>query len=98
MQTCTICQTQSSDIVRYCIKCGADLHEHSEMAVARANLIANPRVRNIRVVVSADACPTCQMVEGTYEKENVPYLPVMGCSSVNGCKCFYEPHLNEIYP
>jgi hypothetical protein len=28
----------------------------------------------------------------------VPELPVRGCSHKNGCRCFYEPFLTDIYP
>lgn len=59
---------------------------------------ANPRVRDIRLVVSHDCCPVCAAQEGTYTKEDAPNLPVEGCSHPNGCRCFYEPMLNVIYP
>ena len=58
----------------------------------------NSRVRDVRVVVSADCCPVCAAHEGTYDKEEAPSLPVEGCSHPNGCRCFYEPMLNIIYP
>ena len=59
---------------------------------------ANSRVNNVRLVVPDNACPACRAVEGTYPKDKVPALPVEGCSETNGCHCFYEPMLNEIYP
>lgn len=65
---------------------------------ALKRLQANPRVRDIRLVVSADCCPVCAAQEGTYTKEEAPSLPVEGCSHTNGCRCFYEPMLNIIYP
>lgn len=65
---------------------------------ALKRLQANPRVRDIRLVVSADCCPVCAAHEGTYTKEDAPNLPVEGCSHPNGCRCFYEPMLNIIYP
>lgn len=58
----------------------------------------NPRVKNIRLIVSADCCPACSALEGTYDKNNAPLLPIQGCSHPNGCRCFYEPMLNIIYP
>ncbi|NTV35690.1 MAG: hypothetical protein HGA53_01925 [Anaerolineaceae bacterium] len=70
----------------------------STTSVALKKFCDNTRVRNIRLVVSNDACPACQEIEGTYAKENAPVLPVEGCSCENGCRCFYEPMLNEIYP
>ncbi len=58
----------------------------------------NPRVRDVRLIVSADACPVCAAHEGTYEKNEAPSLPLEGCSHPQGCRCFYEPMLNELYP
>ena len=58
----------------------------------------NPRVKNIRLIVSADCCPACAAYEGTYDKFEAPSLPIEGCSHQNGCRCFYEPMLNIIYP
>ncbi len=58
----------------------------------------NPRVRTIRLITHADCCPVCASFEGTYDKEEVPPLPIEGCSNPNGCRCFYEPMLNIIYP
>jgi len=66
--------------------------------VALEKFIASPRVDNIRLVVPSTACPACRAMEGTYPKSGVPALPVEGCSEPNGCQCFYEPMLNEIYP
>ena len=58
----------------------------------------NPRVKNVRLIVSADCCPACAAFEGTYQKKNAPQLPIEGCSHPNGCRCFYEPMLTTIYP
>ena len=58
----------------------------------------NPRVNNIRLITYDDCCPVCASYEGTYEKDDVPPLPIEGCSHPNGCRCFYEPMLNIIYP
>lgn len=98
MQTCTRCQAQSPDDARRCLRCGADLSQESATAVALARLRASKRVARIRLVVAPDCCPACQSVEGTYEKDQVPQLPVRGCSHALGCRCFYAPALSEIYP
>lgn len=98
MQTCTRCFTQSPDSVHICPKCQADLNELSSTAVALKRILSNPRVRTVRLAVPVDACPACQAVEGTYPKDKVPALPVEGCSEPNGCRGFYEPLLDEIYP
>ena len=58
----------------------------------------NSRVISVRLMVSADACPACAANEGTYDKNKAPKLPIEGCSHPNGCRCFYEPMLNVIYP
>jgi hypothetical protein len=36
--------------------------------------------------------------EGEFPKDEVPALPVRGCSHAHGCRCFYEPALVDIYP
>jgi len=98
VQTCSQCNAQSADEAEICQNCGADLRMYSTTAVARKKFQTNPRVKLVRVIVAADACPACTQVEGTYEKEEVPILPVVGCSHPNGCRCFYQPYLEEIYP
>lgn len=98
MQTCSRCSTQSPDSADRCLQCGADLKQHSERAVALRKFLDNPRVTRIRVIVARDACPTCRRVEGDYAKDQVPELPVPGCSHANGCRCFYEPMLVEVIP
>lgn len=98
MQICTKCQTQSADAALVCPGCGSDLRQTSTTAVALKKFQENPRVVNVRLVVPDEACPACLAVEGTYAKTDVPALPISGCSEANGCHCFYEPMLNEIYP
>lgn len=98
MVTCTICNEISPDDETTCKNCGADLKEYSNHAVSRKKLIANPRVTAIRVSVGKQACPTCLSLEGVYSKENLPWLPVQGCSNPNGCLCQYAPILDDIFP
>ena len=98
MQTCSICNAQSTDIEKNCINCGSNLSEFSSTAVTRKRYQDNPRVTNVRLVIAADACPACRKVEGTYDKGSIPVLPVKGCSHNLGCRCYYEPTLNNIYP
>jgi hypothetical protein len=98
VQICSRCYVQSPDSATQCVNCQADLRENSKIAVALKRFRSNPRVMNLRLVVSHDCCPACREVEGTYEKEQVPSLPVSGCSHPLGCRCFYEPMLTEIYP
>jgi RNA polymerase subunit RPABC4/transcription elongation factor Spt4 len=98
VQICSKCNTQNSDQAIYCQNCHADLRKWSTTAVALKKLQDNPRVSYIRVIVSKDSCPACQAVEGSYEKFSVPKLPVEGCSNSLGCRCFYEPVLEVVYP
>ncbi|MEW5870233.1 MAG: hypothetical protein AB1894_13230 [Chloroflexota bacterium] len=98
MQICSKCHTQSPDMVQVCPQCGADLDEFSETAVALKRMLANPRVNYVRISVADDCCPACRQAEGAYAKESVPKLPVEGCSHGLGCRCFYQPTLDEIYP
>ena len=98
MQTCSICNAQSSDIEKNCVNCGRNLSEFSSTAVARRKFVENPRVRLVRLIVAAEACPACHKVEGTYDEVSIPELPIEGCSHNISCRCFYEPTLNNIYP
>ena len=98
MQTCSKCNTQSPDNATVCKNCQADLKKFSVTAITLKRLQSNQRVRDIRLVVAHDCCPACQESEGTYAKDRVPDLPIEGCSHPLGCRCFYEPMLNDIYP
>jgi len=98
VQTCSRCSTQSPDSVTFCPTCQADLREEATVVVALKKFQANPRVKNVRLVTYKDCCPTCQEMAGIYEKEKAPRLPTSGCSHALGCRCFYEPLLDEIYP
>jgi hypothetical protein len=98
VRTCTLCNTQSPDSATHCDKCGADLSQHSATAVALKKLRANPRVSRIRLIVAEDACPACREAEGDYPIDQLPELPINGCSHAHGCRCFYEPFLTEIFP
>lgn len=98
MQTCHQCNAQSPDTALNCVNCNADLKEFSATAVARNEFLANDRVSLVRVLVAQNSCPACEALEGTYEKDAVPTLPVEGCSHESGCRCFYQPYLTTIYP
>lgn len=98
MQTCSKCNALSPDAARHCISCQVDLIEFSTAAVALKRFQGNSRVHHIILSVAEDACPACQELQGAYTKENTPHLPVEGCSHANGCRCFYQPVLTEIFP
>ncbi len=98
MQTCSRCHVQSPDSAKKCIQCGVDLSEWSETAVALMQIQTNPRVIYVRISVAGECCPACRQAEGAYVKETAPKLPVEGCSHSLGCRCFYQPVLDIIYP
>jgi len=95
MQTCSKCNASSPDHVSNCVNCNADLMLFSATAVALMRMQANPRVSAVRVTVANDACPHCYELLKTYPKNKTPRLPHEGCSHENGCRCFYEPVLEE---
>jgi hypothetical protein len=98
MQICSRCNTSAPDSALECPHCQADLTQESVTAISLKKLVENSRVYAIHVATSEDACPACQAVQGTYSKDKAPTLPVEGCSHANGCRCFYQPMLEEIYP
>lgn len=95
MQTCSRCNASSPDQAKKCVNCDADLKVYSLTSVALKKMQANPRVRAIRVSVAYDACPHCYELLMTHPKGKVPPLPHEGCSHEGGCRCFYEPVLEE---
>jgi RNA polymerase subunit RPABC4/transcription elongation factor Spt4 len=98
LQTCSRCHTQSPDTTLVCPSCGADLKGLSTTGEALRKFQENPRVRMVNVIVHADACPACQEIQGTYPIDQAPKIPVEGCSHEHGCRCFYQPVLEEIFP
>lgn len=98
MQTCSKCNVQSPDTDAHCVNCQAELSVFSNKAGVLKRFQSNQRVSSIRVAVAYNCCPACIEVEGTYDKDKVPSLPVESCSHNLSCRCFYQPVLNEIYP
>jgi hypothetical protein len=98
VQTCGICNTQSSDDVVVCPRCGADLRQSSNNGLALRRMQQNSRVSQVRISIMDNCCPACAAAMGTYPKEDVPPLPTEGCSHPLGCRCHYEPVLAEIFP
>lgn len=74
-----------------------DFNQHPA-AKALERFQDNPRVSRIRLIVPYDACPSCRHLEGEYDKDDVPELPLLSCSHPLGCRSFYEPMLTDIYP
>ena len=52
----------------------------------------------VRILVSNDCCPVCRRIEGAYSFEDVPELPIEGCSHPTGCRCYYAPVLDRRGP
>ena len=52
----------------------------------------------VRILASRDSCPACKAMEGAYAFEEVPQLPLEGCSHPDGCRCHYEPVLDRFGP
>lgn len=72
--------------------------ESSKAAQSLKRMQANPRVKYIVIIAPAEACPACQKLTGTYQKDQVPKLPIEACSHPLGCRAFYMPYLDEIFP
>jgi RNA polymerase subunit RPABC4/transcription elongation factor Spt4 len=98
VQTCSKCQEQSPDMATHCANCHSNLSEWSTTAVALKKYQENPRVKYVLIAVSHDSCPACQEAEGSYDKFEAPKVPIEGCSHALGCRCFYQPFLDDIYP
>ncbi len=75
-----------------------DVWENSEAAKALERMRQNPRIKYIVVCVPEDACPACQNLTGTYPKDQVPRLPYEECSHPLGCRSYYIPYLDEVFP
>ncbi|MFQ5399668.1 MAG: hypothetical protein ACE5E7_08735 [Anaerolineae bacterium] len=52
----------------------------------------------VRILASHDSCPVCKAIEGAYDFDDVPTLPVEGCSHPQGCRCHYAPVLDRFGP
>lgn len=70
----------------------------AEARAALKRLQDNPRISKIVVVVPADACPACQEVFGSYPKDEAPDLPMEYCTHPLGCRAYYQPFIEELYP
>lgn len=98
MRQCANCLTESKDHIVECPKCGFDLMTDSVRARALQQIMNSPRATMLRVLSWHDCCPACRAVEGAHPFDNVPELPVPGCSGAHGCRCQYEPVIIEVGP
>jgi hypothetical protein len=75
-----------------------DSWENPTAFLALKQLQSNPRVKYIVIAAPNDACHLCLSLVGTYPKDQVPRLPYESCSLPHGCRAFYMPFIEEVYP
>jgi hypothetical protein len=64
----------------------------------REKIQAGGIATKIRILANHDNCPVCRRVEGAYDFDDVPELPLEGCSHPMGCRCYYAPVLDRRGP
>jgi hypothetical protein len=72
--------------------------ESSSAARSLKRMQENDRIKYVVLITPASACPACQQLAGTYLKDQVPRLPIEYCSEPNGCRSYYLPYLEDLYP
>ena len=98
MSICPYCNNKTEDNDQYCHHCHTDLEKVNAARYALNEFMNNYRIRYVRISTAKDACAECNKYQGIYLKEDLPLLPIVGCSNPDSCRCFYEPKLEEIYP
>jgi len=73
----------------------AERREEQRAALER---IRKGLATRVRILVAPDCCPVCRAYEGAYKLEEVPELPLEGCSRVGGCNAVYAPVLDRFGP
>jgi hypothetical protein len=96
VRICANCRQQVADHVTVCPRCKTDLISGSVGARELARLRADGRIRELRILSDRFCCPTCRDAAQVYPIEQVPLLPLEGCSHAVGCRCSYEPVLDVI--
>jgi hypothetical protein len=76
----------------------ATLTEEKAEHKAALEKIKSGLATKVRILTNRDCCPACRVVEGVYDFDNVPELPVEGCSHALGCRCHYAPVLDYFGP
>lgn len=72
-----------------------DLEKRAESHQADLQRIVEGGVATrVRILASYDCCPVCRALSGAYEFDDVPPLPIEGCSHPLGCRCHYAPVLD----
>ncbi len=72
-----------------------DAEEHRQ---ALQKIIDGGIATRVRILTNHDSCPVCKSVEGAYDFDKVPELPLEGCSHPAGCRCHYAPVLDLFGP
>lgn len=72
----------------------ATVEEHK----AALENIKNGLATKVRILVDDGACPVCKYYDGAYEFDEVPELPLEGCSNPKGCNAYYAPVLDLFGP
>jgi hypothetical protein len=76
-----------------------DLEKQAESHRAALERIIDGGVATrVRILASHDCCPACRALSGAYDFEEVPALPIEGCSHPLGCRCHYAPVLDRFGP
>lgn len=73
----------------------ADRREEQKAALER---IKSGLATKVRIMVAPDCCPVCRAFEGAYDFDEVPELPLEGCSRIGGCNAVYAPVLDRFGP
>ena len=72
--------------------------EAEEHAEALKRIVDGGVATKVRILASHDSCPVCKAYEGAYDFDDVPALPMEGCSHPLGCRCHYAPILDRFGP
>jgi hypothetical protein len=77
----------------YCMRCGAVLEGYYRRELERyTQAYLRGRIRGVRVQAAIDACPKCRSLAGKiYKPQEMPRIPIDGCSKPTGCRCCYLP-------
>jgi hypothetical protein len=72
--------------------------ERREKQNAALERIKTGLATKVRIMVAPDCCPVCRAHEGAYMFDDVPQLPLEGCSRAGGCNAVYAPVLDLFGP
>ena len=75
--------------------------EYAEKALKgyRLGIKAGGTIQGIRVLVGEESCPTCRAnAERVFTPDDVPILPLAGCTHPDGCRCAYTLAMKSSLP